>query len=91
MPPNEGPWDRNILNEMKPGCVTFAWDDGEIVTTQAPEKTLDKMVTAWEWIDKRLKEYENDKGKPRSVCFRLTGGEFRGLRFPDWRPGMMDD
>jgi len=74
---------------MKPGAVTFAWDDGEIRTIEVPELTLDDMQRAWEWIDPRVKEFEKGKGRPRSVCFRLTNGQFRGLRFPDWNPGAL--
>lgn len=83
------PWSDAILNSMKPGCVTFAWDDGEILTVETPEKTLDDMPKAWEWVDARLREFEQGKGKPRSVCFTLTNGQFRGLRFPDWNPGAL--
>lgn len=74
---------------MKPGAVTFAWDDGEIRTIPAPDKTLDEMQSAWDWIRSAMEEMEKDKERPRSVCFRLTNGKFRGLRFPDWNPGAL--
>lgn len=89
MSSNESPWDQRILDSMKPGCVTFGWDDGEIATIEAPEKALDTMQSAWEWIDVRVKDFEEGKGKPRTVCFRLASGEFRGLKFPDWNPGAL--
>ena len=76
---------------MKSGAVTFAWDDGEVRTISAPEGTLDTMKSAWEWIDLQMKELQAEKSRPRTICFRLSGGEFRGLRFPDWRPGLMDE
>ncbi len=76
---------------MEDGSVTFAWDDSEIRTIPAPAKTLDTMQSAWVWIDARLKEFQEDKGRPRSVCFRLPDGTFRGLKFPDWNPGAMED
>ncbi|MBI4964047.1 MAG: hypothetical protein HY913_12280 [Desulfomonile tiedjei] len=87
MSEKEAPWSEDILNSMKPGAVTFAWDDGEIRTIPAPEKALDTMADAWKWIDEKLKELGLEKGKPRSVCFRLTNGQFRGLKFPDVQPG----
>ena len=86
---NNTVWDENILQSMKPGHVTFAWDDGETLTIKAPDETLDTMESAWQWIDPKLRELEQEKGKPRSVCFRLTDGRFRGLRFPDWNPGVI--
>ncbi len=73
---------------MENGAVTFAWDDGEIVTVPAPGGVLDNMKSAWQWIDAQLKEFQAKKSRPRSLCFRLAGGEFRGLRFPDWKPGL---
>jgi hypothetical protein len=81
-------WDEKILGQMRPGAITFAWDDGEIQTIDVPEGTLISMQSAWDWINPVLKEYEQGRGKPRSLCFRLANGTFRGLRFPDWRPGM---
>lgn len=84
---SESPWDQRILDSMKAGCVTFGWDDGEIITVAAPEKALDTMQSAWEWIDARLREFQQTKSRPRTVCYHLTNGEFRGLRFPDWNPG----
>ena len=90
MSTNDSSWDQKILDNMKSGCVTFGWDDGEVITLEAPDKALDSMQTAWEWIDVRLREYAEGKGRPRTVCFRLTStGEFRGLRFPDWNPGAL--
>ena len=89
MTSKDSPWSEEILNSMQPGAVTFAWDDGEVRTIDAPEKTLDAMASAWKWIDEKLKELEQEKERPRSVCFRLTSGEFRGLKFPDWQPGAM--
>ncbi len=89
MPPNETPWDQKILDSMKSGCVTFSWDDGEVQTLEAPEKTLDTMQSAWEWIDARIKEFQQTKERPRTICFKLTSGEFRGLRFPAWNPGAL--
>jgi hypothetical protein len=89
MPDNKSVWDESILQSMKPGHVTFAWDDGEIRTVQAPNETLDSMQSAWEWINPKLRELEAERGKPRSVCFKLTDGRFRGLRFPDWNPGVL--
>jgi hypothetical protein len=89
MSSKDSPWSEEILNSMKPGAVTFAWDDGVVRTIPAPEKTLDTMADAWAWINEKLKELEQEKGKPRSVCFRLTSGEFRGLKFPDWQPGAL--
>ena len=77
MASSESPWDQRILDSMKPGCVTFGWDDDEIVTIEAPQETLDTMPAAWEWIDARLREFQEGKGRPRTVCFRLTDGEFR--------------
>jgi hypothetical protein len=91
MSTGDSPWDEKILNSMKQGAVTFAWDDGEIRTVTAPESTLDTMKSAWEWRDLQMKELEAEKGKPRSLCFRLSTGEFRGLKFPDWKPGQMDE
>jgi hypothetical protein len=87
----DSPWDEKILKSMKQGAVTFAWDDGEIRTVTAPEGTLDTMKSAWEWIDLRVKELEAEKGRPRSLCLRLSTGEFRGLKFPDWKPGLMEE
>jgi len=69
--------------------VTFAWDDREVRTVSAPAGTLAHMKSAWQWIEARLKELEEQRGKPRTVCFRLDTGEFRGLRFPDWNPGAL--
>ncbi|MFZ5866754.1 MAG: hypothetical protein ACOYXY_12805 [Thermodesulfobacteriota bacterium] len=83
----ESPWGDKVLESMKPGCVTFSWDDDEVRTVEAPQGTLDTMKTAWEWIDTKIKELEAEKGRPRIVCFRLASGEFRGLKFPDWNPG----
>lgn len=80
-------WENWILEQMEAGAVTFAWDDREVRTMPAPQGTLATMKTAWQWIDTRLRELENERGKPRTVCFRLDSGEFRGLRFPDWKPG----
>lgn len=82
-------WDDKILGSMRDGCVTFAWDDGSIETVPAPPGALEKMETAWEWIEYQLKEFEKGKGKPRSLCFNLANGVFRGLRFPDWNPGVI--
>lgn len=84
----DSPWDEKVLNDMKQGAVTFAWDDGEIRTITAPAGTLDTMKSAWEWIDLRMKELLAEKGRPRTLCFRLSTGEFRGLKFPDWKPGI---
>ena len=84
-------WDRRILDAIRTGAVTFVWDDNEIRTVDAPAGTLDAMKSAWEWIDAKLKELTDEKGRPRSVCFKLTSGQFRGLRFPDWNPGVMDE
>jgi len=89
MPKTESPWSDEILNSMKPGAVTFAWDDGRIETIETPPSTLDDMQKAWEWIDPKLKEFQQGQGRPRSVCFRLSNGQFRGLRFPDWNPGAL--
>jgi hypothetical protein len=89
MTAQDKPWDDKILDAMEAGSVTFAWDDSEVRTIPAPDKTLETMQSAWEWIDARLKELEKDRGRPRSVCFRLTNGKFRGLKFPDWNPGPM--
>lgn len=86
---DDSPWEQLILDSMEAGAVTFAWDDGEVRTIPAGEGTLDAMASAWAWINDRLKEFEKEKGRPRSLCFRLTGGEFRGLRFPDWNPGAL--
>ncbi len=83
-------WDAKILDSVKPGCVTFAWDDGEIRTVPAPEGALDEMQSAWAWIDQTIKRLTEEKERPRSVCFNLTNGQFRGLKFPDWNPGVMD-
>lgn len=88
MSTGDSPWDEKILNSMKEGAVTFAWDDGEVRTLPAPEGTLDTMKSAWQWIDLRMKELASEKGRPRSLCFRLSTGEFRGLKFPDWKPGL---
>jgi hypothetical protein len=82
-------WDEHIVGSMKPGCVTFAWDDGEIRTVEAPAGTLQTLQSAWEWIDPVLREFERGKGKPRSLCFRLADGQFRGLRFPEGKPGTL--
>jgi hypothetical protein len=79
----ESPWGEDILSNMEDGCVTFAWDDGEIRTIEAPAQQLDDMRLAWEWVGPKLKELERERGRPRSVCFRLSSGEFRGLKFPD--------
>ncbi len=87
MSSTESPWSQEILDHVRPGFVTFAWDDGEIRNVEASEKTLGTMKEAWAWIDERLKEFAADKGRPRSVCFKLGGTEFRGLRFPDRNPG----
>lgn len=87
MPANDSPWDQKILDSMKPGCVTFGWDDGEVRTIRPPDKTLDAMQSAWEWIDSELKQFQQGKGRPRTVVFRLTNGQFRGLKYPDWKPG----
>lgn len=84
-------WERRILDSMRTGAVTFAWDDDEIRTIDAPAGTLDAMKSAWVWIDATLKELTAERGRPRSVCFNLSNGQFRGLRFPDWKPGAMDD
>ena len=89
MSSDDSPWREEILKSMKPGAVTFAWDDGEVRTIAAPDKTLDTMQSAWEWIDARIKDFTREKGRPRSVCFRLSAGEFRGLQFPDWNPGAL--
>lgn len=89
MSANDSPWDEAIIESMKPGAVTFAWDDGEVRTIPAPEKTLDTMASAWEWIDTKVKELEKEKGRPRAICYRLTNGDFRGLKFPDWNPGQL--
>ncbi|MBM4327091.1 MAG: hypothetical protein FJ118_07990 [Deltaproteobacteria bacterium] len=85
----ESPWGDKVLESMEPGSVTFSWDDDEVRTLAAPHGTLDTMKSAWEWIDKKLKELEREKGRPRIVCFRLASGEFRGLKFPDWNPGAL--
>lgn len=87
MPPEDPPWDPRILESIEPGAVTFAWDDGEIRTIRAPERALDTLKSAWEWIDPMMRDLERERGRPRSICFRLTSGEFRGLNFPDWNPG----
>lgn len=83
-------WDTKILEKMEPGCVTFKWDDGEIRTIPAPQGALDEMKSAWTWIDETLRKLTEERGRPRSVCFRLSDGQFRGLNFPDWQPGVMD-
>ncbi|HMK36317.1 MAG TPA: hypothetical protein VK463_14680 [Desulfomonilaceae bacterium] len=83
-------WDPKILESMKPGCVTFAWDDGEVRTVETPGGTLDEMKSAWAWIDGAMNQFAQDKGRPRSICFKLSNGQFRGLKFPDWQPGAMD-
>ncbi len=80
-------WDEEIICSMKPGSVTFAWDDGEIRTIPVPPRTLDDMKSAWQWIDVQMKELQVERGRPRSICFRLSDGQFRGLKFPDWKPG----
>ncbi len=87
----ESTWDPKILADMKPGAVTFAWDDGEIQTVPAPEGALKNLKLAWEWVDAQVREFSQGKGRPRSICLRLETGEFRGLRFPDVRPGTLDD
>ncbi len=89
MSAEDSPWGEKVLMSMKPGAVTFAWDDDEVRTVAAPDKVLDTMQSAWEWINARIHEYEKEKGRPRKVCFRLTSGEFRGLKFPDWNPGAL--
>jgi hypothetical protein len=81
-------WDPDMLAKMLPGAVTFAWDDGEIRTIPAPPGTLADLKSAWAWIDPTLRDLEQEKGKPRKLCFRLDSGQFRGLNFPDWKPGM---
>jgi len=83
-------WDAAILDAMKSGCVTFAWDDGEIRTIDAPQGALDEMQSAWIWIDETVRKLSEERGRPRSICFKLSNGQFRGLKFPDWRPGAMD-
>ncbi len=80
-------WDPKILESMKPGCVTFGWDNGEIRTLEAPPHTLDDLRSAWAWINPLLKQLEAERGRPRTICFRMTDGQFRGLKFPDWNPG----
>ena len=89
--PGESPWDKRVLDAMEPGAATFAWDDGEVRTIQAPAGTLDDMKSAWAWIDQQMRELENTRGRPRSVCFRLSSGQFRWLTFPDWKPGELAD
>jgi hypothetical protein len=84
------PWDKKVLDAMESGAVTFGWDSGEVVTLHAPEGTLDTMQSAWPWIDARLKSFAEKEGKPRTLCLRLTSGEFRGLRFPDPCPGPLE-
>jgi hypothetical protein len=84
-------WDPEILESMKPGAVTFAWDDGEILTVPAPEGSLKDLNTAWEWVDEQIKAFKEGKGSPRSVCLRLENGAFRGLRFPEVKPGAVHD
>jgi hypothetical protein len=81
-------WEPRILESVKPGCVTFAWDDGEIRTIEAPESTLNDMKSAWAWIDDTVKRLSEQKERPRTICFRLANGQFRGLTFPDRRPGL---
>jgi hypothetical protein len=88
---SESTWDPKILADMKPGAVTFAWDDGEIQTVSAPEGALKNLKEAWKWIDVQMTEFSKGKGRPRSICLRLESGEFRGLKFPDVKPGMIDD
>jgi hypothetical protein len=83
-------WEPTILNDMRSGCVTFAWDDGELRTLEAPEGTLDKMKSAWTWIDDAVKRLSEEKGRPRTICFRLSNGQFRGLKFPDLNTGAID-
>lgn len=87
--PQGTPWEEWILEAMEPGAVTFGWDDKELRTIPAPEGTLKTMQSAWDWINARLLELEQERGKPRTVCFKLDSGEFRGLRFPDWNPGAL--
>ena len=84
-------WDQKILDSMRPGAVTFAWDDGEILTIPAVEGCLKSLNKAWEWVEARMKEFSEGKGRPRSICFRLDSGEFRGLKFPDVKPGEIHD
>ncbi|MGO9570361.1 MAG: hypothetical protein ACLP5H_22750 [Desulfomonilaceae bacterium] len=91
MSTGDSPWDKEILDSMKRGAVTFGWDDGEVRTMSAPPGTLDTMKSAWEWIDVRMKELQAEKSRPRTICFRLSSGEFRGLKFPDWRPGFIEE
>jgi hypothetical protein len=91
MSSSDSTWDPKIINSMKPGAVTFSWDDGEIRTISAPPGSLKNLQTAWEWVDVRLREFSEGKGRPRIVCLHLDSGEFRGLRFPDVNPGIMDD
>jgi hypothetical protein len=38
-----------------------------------------------------MRKLEKTRGRPRSVCFKLSSGQFRGLKFPDWKPGILDD
>jgi hypothetical protein len=83
-------WEPRILKSMKPGCVTFAWDDGEVRTIEAPESALDEMKSAWAWIDGTVKQLVEEKGRPRTICFKLSNGQFRGLTFPDGKPGILD-
>ena len=87
--PDDSAWEPWILNQMAPGAVTFAWDDREVRTIRAPPGTLADMKSAWAWIDARLRDLEAERGKPRTVCYRLDSGAFRGLRFPDWDPGAL--
>ena len=49
-------WDQKILDSMRPGAVTFAWDDGEILTIPAVEGCLKSLNKAWEWVEARMKE-----------------------------------
>jgi hypothetical protein len=83
-------WDPKIIASMEPGSVTFSWDDGRIQSIPAPEGTLESMQKAWEWVEQKVKSFETAGDKPRTVCFRLSSGQFRGLRYPDWKPGVMD-
>ena len=87
--PTGSPWEDWLLDAMEPEAVTFGWDDKEVMTIPVPEGTLASMQAAWDWINPRLVEFEKERGKPRTVCFTLDSGEFRGLRFPDWNPGAL--
>jgi hypothetical protein len=84
-------WDAYILEAMRPGAVTFGWNDNEVVTIDAPDKTLDTMQKAWEWIDVQMRRLEQERGRPRCIVFRLNNGQFRGLRIPEQKPGPLDD